>query len=240
MVPAACRAAMLPRVSAATSPGARLREPFLFNMGQVSMFPRCYCCVFWEEPRRCFAHCLPLDHPKAGFLVDFDSGQRSPQRACHPFIDSDLPHRSREGWNFSLTECQKSPRDAFPQEISHLNGPNFLGVNVLQVIRDAVLWGVSSDFLRFRQRANPLVVVELLRGLFLSSETSAACLSRKRHSSGNSPVNGIQVFLPLARRTKSTHWRQFDVGQRSDTCFASTLLPLQAIRAASAYSALVK
>ena len=70
-----------------------------------------------------------------------------------------LPHRCREGCNFSLTERQKSPRDVFPQELSHLNGPNFLGVNV-----SATLFWESCDFLRFRQRANPLVVVELLRG----------------------------------------------------------------------------
>ena len=45
-----------------------------------------------------------------------------------------------------LTECQESPRDVFPQEVSHLNGPNFLGVNVLLVIHDAILWDVSRDF----------------------------------------------------------------------------------------------
>ena len=51
-----------------------------------------------------------------------------------------------------------------------------------------------------------------------------------------------QVFLPFTGRTRSTLWRQFDVEQRGDTCFASTLLPHrapvspppQAIRAASA------
>ena len=102
-------------------------------------------------------------------------------RACPPFIveelmenghrrsatwstNSDPPHRSREGCHFSLTECQELPRDVFPQELAQLNGPNFLGVHVLPVIRDAVFWDVSGDFLRFRQRANPLVVVELLRG----------------------------------------------------------------------------
>ena len=66
--------------------------------------------------------------------------------------------------NFSLTACQESPRDVFPQELSHMNGPNFLGVNFLLVTRDGVFWNVSGDFLRFRQRANPLVIVELLRG----------------------------------------------------------------------------
>ena len=65
------------------------------------------------------------------------------------------------GCNFSSTECQKSPRDICPQELLHLNGPNFLGVNVLLVKRDAVFWDVSSDFLRFRQLTDP-VVIEVL------------------------------------------------------------------------------
>ena len=33
-----------------------------------------------------------------------------------------------EGCNFSFTECQKSPRDVFLHELSHLGGPNFLGL----------------------------------------------------------------------------------------------------------------
>ena len=82
--------------------------------------------------------------------------------------NSELPHGSRQGCNFSVTECQESPRHVFPQELSHLNGPNFLAVDVLLVIRDAVFWDVSSDFMRFRQRADPLVVVELFRGWVLS------------------------------------------------------------------------
>ena len=80
---------------------------------------------------------------------------------------SDLSHRSRQGCNFSLAECQESPRDVFPQELSHLDGQNFLGVNVQLVIRDAFLWDASSGFLRFRQRTGPFVVVELLRGRVL-------------------------------------------------------------------------
>ena len=47
------------------------REPFLFNMGQVLMFPRCCCRVLWEKPRRRLAHCLPLNHSKAVFLASF-------------------------------------------------------------------------------------------------------------------------------------------------------------------------
>ena len=83
---------------------------------------------------------------------------------------SDLPHRSRQGCNFSLAEHQKSPRDILLQELYHLNGPNCFRVDVLLVVRDAILWDVSRDFLRFRQRADPLVIVEPASwsGLFLS------------------------------------------------------------------------
>ena len=42
--------------------------------------------------------------------------------------------------------------------------------------------------------------------------------------------DGVQVFLPFASWTRSTHWRQFDVEQRGYTCFASTLLPHRAPR----------
>ena len=85
-VSAACRAAMLPRQAAlqgdvnvsllCTTILGNWREPFLFNMRRVSMFP-CCCRVLGEKTRRRLAHCLPFDHPKAVFLVDFDSGQRS-------------------------------------------------------------------------------------------------------------------------------------------------------------------
>ena len=37
----------------------------------------------------------------------------------------------------------------------------FLGVDLLLLVRDAVFWGVSSDFLRFRQSTDPLAVIEL-------------------------------------------------------------------------------
>ena len=81
--------------------------------------------------------------------------------------NSDLPHRSREGCDLSFTEGKELLRDAFPQELSRLNGPNFLGVNVLLVVRDAVFWDLSRDILRLCQRADPLVVVKLLRSRVL-------------------------------------------------------------------------
>ena len=70
---------------------------------------------------------------------------------------SDLPRRSRQGCNFSLTERQKPPHDTFPRELTHLNG-----VDLLLLVRDAVFWDVSGDFLRFRHRTSPLVVIKLL------------------------------------------------------------------------------
>ena len=49
----------------------------------------------------------------------------------------------------SPSQRAKSRRHTFfPQELSHLNGPNFLGVNVLLVVRDAVFWDLSRDVLR--------------------------------------------------------------------------------------------
>ena len=44
-------------------------------------------------------------------------------------------------------------------------GRAFLAVDLLLLVRDTVFWDVSGDFLRFRQRTDPLV--ELLRGRIL-------------------------------------------------------------------------
>ena len=41
--------------------------------------------------------------------------------------NSELPQCCREGRQFSFVERQKSPRDTLSKELSHLNGPNFLG-----------------------------------------------------------------------------------------------------------------
>ena len=153
---------------------------------------------------------------------------------------SDLPHRCRAGCNSSLTECQKSPRDVFLQELSHLNGPNFFGVNILPIMRDAVFWDVSGDFLRIRQRTDPLVVIELLRGrAFFFLQEHLLCVEQESAlfrqvsrrpldcesvktpkqapplASSCEGGNGIQVFLPFISGT----------GQRSDACFAPFLLP---------------
>ena len=57
---------------------------------------------------------------------------------------SDLSHRSRQGCCFSLTERQKSPRDVFPQEPFHLNGPYFLGSQRLAGHARRCLFGLSA------------------------------------------------------------------------------------------------
>ena len=159
---------------------------------------------------------------------------------------SDLPLRCREGYNVSLTECHESPQHVFPQELSHLDGPNFLVVDVLLVMRDAIFWDVSRDFLRFCQRADPLVVDELLRGRVLlllqehqlRIEQEAALFQQVSRG----PLDREDVKVPeqapcLASScegdkcwTRGTNWRQFDVGQRSDACFAPSLLPHRAPR----------
>ena len=98
------------------------------------MFRGCCCCVLWEKPRRRCTHRLPLDHPKAIFLIDFDSGQRFTERVCHPFIvdelmkdgqglstasgtHSYLPHRSRQGCNFSSRAREVVVRHTSPRTL---------------------------------------------------------------------------------------------------------------------------
>ena len=109
-------------------------------------------------------------------------------------------------------------------------GRTFLVVDVLLVTCDAIFWDVSRDFLRFRQRANPLVIVDLLRGRVffclqehqLRVEQEAAFFRQISRGPPNreevkapeqaSPLasscegdDGVQMFLPFASGTKSTH-----------------------------------
>ena len=55
----------------------------------------------------------------------------------------------------------------FRKDSRHLNGPNFFLVNRLLDIQDAVFRDVRCDFLRFRQRTDPLIIIELFRGWVL-------------------------------------------------------------------------
>ena len=87
--------------------------------------------------------------------------------------NSELPHRCRESCNFSFAEREEPPRDTLLQEFSHSNGPNFYRVNRLLVIHDAVFWDVGGDFLRFRQRPDALIIIELFRGYVLGDGSNA-------------------------------------------------------------------
>ena len=141
-----------------------------------------------KETGRCLAHCLPLNHAKAVFLVDIDSGQRRVQGSRGPLVvddlvengegfgttlgsNSELSHCCREISNFTFTEREEPPRDVFPQEFAHLVGPDLFRIDSLLVVHDTVFQDVDGDFLRFRQRSDPLVIIKLLRGwvLFPSS-----------------------------------------------------------------------
>ena len=118
--------------------------------------------------------------------------------------------------------------------------------------------GTSTVFVRFRQRSDPLVIIELFRGwaLFLLQEhelrveensalfrqVSCRPLFVRMSSTRNkrllwpAPAKetiASEMFLPLTCGLQSTHGRQFDVRERLDTCLAAALLcSLIALRAA--------
>ena len=108
------------------------------------MIPSRRCSVLEKKTGRCCARCSPFDHSEAILVVDFDSCKRFCQRARSPFVEDELmkggkgfsatlgsnsalPHRRREGCNFSFAERQKSPRDVLPQKLPILMGRTFLG-----------------------------------------------------------------------------------------------------------------
>ena len=74
--------------------------------------------------------------------------------------NSELPHCCRESCDFTLTEREELPRDVVPQEFVHLNGPDFFRVNGLFVVHERAFWNVGGDFLRFRQRSDPLAIIK--------------------------------------------------------------------------------
>ena len=53
------------------------------------------------------------------------------------------------------------------------------------VVRDAISWDVCGDCLCVRERSDPLVIVEHLRG---GVRNMSCALSENRHSSGMSPA----------------------------------------------------
>ena len=82
--------------------------------------------------------------------------------------DSDLPHRIREGCNFSFAEPKVVPRRIFARTPPFEWAELFWRINLLLITQDAVFCDVGGNFLRFRQRADPLVVTELFRGWVFS------------------------------------------------------------------------
>ena len=68
-------------------------------------------------------------------------------------------------------------------------GRTFWVVNLLLTIHDTVFWDVGGDFLHFRQRPDPLVIIELFRGwvLFFLQEHELR-VEQERHFSGRSPI----------------------------------------------------
>ena len=166
---------------------------------------------------------------------------------------SDQPHRSRQqGCNFSLSERQKSPRDILPQELSPLEWAELLWGRPLRCSHMTLSSGMSAvtSFASVSERihSSPLNCFEvrsfsLLQKHQLSVEQETSLFRQvscrplycdecrapeTSDSSGRSSCegdDGIQVFLPFASRTRSTHRRQFDVWQRSDTCLCSGLAP---------------
>ena len=116
--------------------------------------------------------------------------------------NSKLSHCCRESCNFTFT-CTKSHRETYFRSNSHLNRPNFLEVNLPLAVHDAVLWEVGGDFLRFRQRSDPLTIIELFRGRVLSFIKNINCtLRRKRHSSGKSPVAHLLARMSSPRNER--------------------------------------
>ena len=57
---------------------------------------------------------------ESGFLMKKNFDDKS---QFHPILMK--LYLTRQNCNFPLSECQESPRDVFPQELSHLYGPNF-------------------------------------------------------------------------------------------------------------------
>ena len=83
------------------------------------------------------------------------------------------------------------------------NGTHLLRICSLLVICDTFFRNVCSDFLRFRQRSNPLVVIEKLRGGFFSFFENMSCvLLRNRHSSGKSPIAHFIVRMSSPRNRR--------------------------------------
>ena len=96
-----------------------------------------------------------------------------------------------------------SARSHTSARIPSFEWPNFLRVNVLLVIRDAIVWDVSRDFLRFRQRKHHSSSSNCFEvGSFSFFQNINRVLSRKWHSSGKSPVAQLIVRMSSSRNRR--------------------------------------
>ena len=114
---------------------------------------------------------------------------------------SDLPHRCRQGCNFSLTERQIPPRDIFSQELSHLNGPNFLGGSTSCCSYVTLSSGTSevTSCASVSERIHSSSSNCFKVGSFSIFHNINCVLSRKRHSSSESPVAHLIVIRQWAQ-----------------------------------------
>ena len=104
---------------------------------------------------------------------------------------------------------------------------DFLGIDLLLIAHHAIFWDVGCDFFRFRQRTDPLVVVELLRGrVFFFPQKHQLC--------GKSPVtnliacerdDGIQMFLPFTCCLGALMGVSLTCGSDAIAVFAAALFP---------------
>ena len=59
-----------------------------------------------KETRRCLAHCLPLNHAKGVFLVNFDSGTRfGGPLVKEELVEDGEGFRTTLGFNLELLHC---------------------------------------------------------------------------------------------------------------------------------------
>ena len=116
---------------------------------------------------------------------------------------SNLPHQSRQGCNFSLTEGEKSPRDILPKELPDLNGPNFLGSTsccscVTLSSGTSVVISCASVSERIHSSSSNCFEV----GSFSVFENMSCVSRRKRHSSGKPPVARLIVRMSSHRNQR--------------------------------------
>ena len=144
---------------------------------------------------------------------------------------SDLPHRSRQGCNFSSLSARSRRETYFRKNSPIWMGRTFLGSTsccsyVTLSSGTSVVTSCASVNERIHSSSS---------NCFEVGSCEAALCENVELPKQASPLagscegdDGVHVFLPFASGTRSTHVRQFDMRQRSDTCCGSALLPHRA------------